>query len=112
MIITIGLLVGAVMLTKSLKYTDSTTSAQCSSKHRRKQDINSKICGLFKDGVCWKGKYDPDTSVCTKNSNYFILFLFIAAFITFIAFIVYLVKGFKYKKTMNFAYHNNYDDYM
>ena len=93
--IAVCLIVGAYILTTKLKYTE-TDKTLCALNH---MDVQGK-CGLFNDGICWKGNVNG--LECVKPANYGILSLFILAGLFIIAFIVFLILGILHKdKSVN-----------
>lgn len=89
LLIAVGLIVGAAMWGKSLKYkeTDKVTCGLNNYKPPR--------CGAFNGSTCWKGSLDPNNpSLCVKPPNYGILVILILSGLFAIVFVVYLVLGF------------------
>jgi hypothetical protein len=107
LVITITLLICIAILGKSDEYKE-TDKTLCTINNL---DIPKKKCGVFDDGVCWKGDLDINSRTCTKPSNDWVLVLFILATIFFIIFVVYLIIGLKHKGkgniSNNFAYHSS-----
>ena len=115
LLVTVGLGVGMAFKHKSDTYEKIKDEESCDSQI----DTSSGKCGVWEGGTCWKGKCEtdgcksgPSGVECDKSPDIIFLLMVVSSVITFIIFIVFLVRGIRHKdgssvgghKSLNFGH--------